>query len=239
MTYASRLFSSGNENGPTTVGVKSDDKAYIKALGFVPKRYEAETAIVNQGEDGDRAFVIESGWGCISHDLAGGQRQILDFALKGDIVLPQTYTGTALETFVAQTELAVFEASTKTLALGAANSPRIASLFVETLVRQRALVAQHLTNIGRRSALARTAHLLLELRTRLERVGAVTRTGYACPLTQYDLADALGLTPIHVNRMLRELRERRFLEFRQGHVRVLDRLGVTKFAEFDDSYIYG
>lgn len=239
MTYASRPFSSGNENGPTSVGVKGDDKAYIKALGFVPKRYEAETAIINQGEDSDRAFVIESGWGCISHDLAGGQRQILDFALKGDVVLLQTYTGTALETFVAQTELAVFEASTKTLALGAAKSPRIASFFAETLARQRALVAQHLTNIGRRSALARTAHLLLELRTRLERVGAVTRTGYACPLTQYDLADALGLTPIHVNRMLRELRERRFLEFRQGHVRMLDRLGVTEFAEFDDSYIYG
>ncbi|MET3580241.1 CRP-like cAMP-binding protein [Mesorhizobium robiniae] len=237
MTYASRPFSNGYENGPTSVGVKSHDKAYIKALGFVPKRYEAETAIVNQGEGDDRVFLIESGWGCISHDLAGGQRQILDFALKGDVVMPQMYTGTAFETFVAQTDLAVLEASTKTL--GAAKSSHIASLFLETIARQRALVAQHLTNIGRRSALARTAHLLLELRTRLERVGAVTRTGYACPLTQYDLADALGLTPIHVNRMLRELRERRFLEFRQGHVRLLDRLGVTKFAEFDDSYIYG
>ncbi|WP_287217273.1 Crp/Fnr family transcriptional regulator [Mesorhizobium sp.] len=229
---------SENENRPTSVAVKSDDKAYIKALGFVPKRYAAQTAIVNQGEDGDRVFIIESGWGCISHDLAGGQRQILDFALKGDIVLPQTYTGAALQTFVAQTDLAVLEASA-TLALGAAKSPHIASLFLETLARQRALVAQHLTNIGRRSALARTAHLLLELRARLERVGAASRTGFACPLTQYDLADALGLTPVHVNRMLRELRERGFLEFRQGHVRVLDRLGVTKFAEFDASYING
>ena len=239
MTYASHPFSSGNENRPSLVGLKSDDKAYIKALGFVPRRYAAETAIVNQGEDSDRVFIIESGWGCISHDLAGGQRQIVDFALKGDIVLPQSYTGTALETFVAQTELAVFEVPTKTLALGAAKSPYIASLFLETLAYQRALLAQHLTNIGRRSALARTAHLLLELGTRLERVGAVTRTGYACPLTQYDLADALGLTPIHVNRMLRELRERRLLEFRQGHVRVLDRRGAAKFAEFDDRYIYG
>ncbi|TIL94343.1 MAG: Crp/Fnr family transcriptional regulator [Mesorhizobium sp.] len=239
MTYATSLSLSENENRPTSVAVKSDDKAYIKALGFMPKRYAAQTAIVNQGEDGDRVFIIESGWGCISHDLAGGQRQILDFALKGDIVLPQTYTGAALQTFVAQTDLAVLEASAKTLALGAAKSPHIASLFLETLARQRALVAQHLTNIGRRSALARTAHLLLELRARLERVGAASRTGFACPLTQYDLADALGLTPVHVNRMLRELRERGFLEFRQGHVRVLDRLGVTKFAEFDGRYIDG
>ncbi|TWI22603.1 CRP-like cAMP-binding protein [Mesorhizobium tianshanense] len=238
MTYASRPFWNGDEDDPSSVGLKNDDKAYIKALGFVPKRYAAETAIVNQGEDSGRVFMIKSGWGCISHDLAGGQRQILDFALKGDIVLPQSYMGTALETFVAQTDLAVLEASTKTLALGAAKSSRTASIFLEPLVQQRALVAQHLTNIGRRSALARTAHLLLELRARLERVGATTRTGYACPLTQYDLADALGLTPIHVNRMLRELRERRLLEFRQGHVHVIDLPGATKFAEFDDRYIH-
>ncbi|PDQ18303.1 transcriptional regulator [Mesorhizobium sanjuanii] len=236
MTYASHPFSSENENRPLSVGLK-DDKAYIKTLGFVPRRYAAETAIVSQGEDSDRVFIIQSGWGCISHDLAGGQRQILDFALEGDIILPQSNTGSALETFVARTELAVFEASTRTFAFAAAKSPHLFSFFLETFARQRALVAQHLANVGRRSALARTAHLLLELGARLERVGAVTRTGYACPLTQYDLADALGLTPIHVNRMLRELRERRFLEFRQGHVRVLDRPGATKFAEFDDRYV--
>lgn len=237
MTYASHPFLNGNENRPSSLGLEDNDKGHMKAIGFVQKRYPAETTIVNQGEESDRIFVIESGWGCISHDLAGGQRQVLNFALKGDIVLPQLYAGTALETFVAQTDLSVHEASTKTFALAVAKSSHIASLFLETLVHQRALVAQHLTNVGRRSALARTAHLLLELRTRLERVGAVASNGYACPLTQYDLADALGLTPIHVNRMLRELRERRLLEFRHGHVRVLDREGLTKFAEFDDSYV--
>ncbi|RUY01158.1 Crp/Fnr family transcriptional regulator, partial [Mesorhizobium sp. M7A.F.Ca.US.005.03.2.1] len=110
---------------------------------------------------------------------------------------------------------------------------------LETLVHNAAVVAQHLTNVGRRSALARTAHLFLELMTRLERIGSVTRNSYECPLTQYDLADALGLTPIHVNRMLRELRERKFLEFRQGHVRVLDQQGLTKFAGFEQEYVDG
>lgn len=184
-------------------------------------------------------FIVESGWGCISHELAGGQRQILDFALKGDIVLPQSYSGRALETFVAQTEISVLVASTKTFAVAAMQSPHLFSLVLETLVHNAAVVAQHLTNVGRRSALARTAHLFLELMTRLERIGSVTRNSYECPLTQYDLADALGLTPIHVNRMLRELRERKFLEFRQGHVRVLDQQGLTKFAGFEQEYVDG
>ncbi|ARP68527.1 transcriptional regulator (plasmid) [Mesorhizobium sp. WSM1497] len=216
-----------------------DDTALIKRLGFTPKRYLAETVIVNQGEDCDRMFIVESGWGCISHELAGGQRQILDFALKGDIVLPQSYSGRALETFVAQTEISVLVASTKTFTVAAMQSPHLFSLVLETLVHNAAVVAQHLTNVGRRSALARTAHLFLELMTRLERIGSVTRNSYECPLTQYDLADALGLTPIHVNRMLRELRERKFLEFRQGHVRVLDQQGLTKFAGFEQEYVDG
>ncbi|MBZ9677699.1 Crp/Fnr family transcriptional regulator [Mesorhizobium sp. ES1-1] len=237
MASASHPFLTGNENRPSSARLDDDDKDYIKALGFVQKRYPAETTIVDHGQHADRVFIIESGWGCISHNLAGGQRQILDFALKGDVVLPHSFPGAAPETFVAQTDLAVFEASNKMFALAVAKSPRIASLFLETLVLQRALVAQHLTNVGRRSALTRTAHLLLELRTRLERVGSATHNGYSCPLTQYDLADALGLTPIHVNRMLRELRERKLLEFRQGHVRMLDREGVARFADFDDRHV--
>ncbi|MER8743749.1 Crp/Fnr family transcriptional regulator [Mesorhizobium sp. M0674] len=227
----------GNEKRPSYIGFNDDDAALIKTLGFVPKRYSPETVIFSQGEDNDRVFIVESGWGCISHQLAGGQRQILDFALRGDIVLSRSYTGGALETFVAQTELCVLVASTKTFTLAAMKSPHLFSLVVEALGHNGAVIAQHLTNVGRRSALARTAHLFLELRTRLELIGAVTHNSYECPLTQYDLADALGLTPIHVNRMLRELRERKFLEFRQGRVRVLDLLSITKFAGFETRYI--
>ena len=237
MTYASHPPLRGSENRPPYVGLNDDDMALIKALGFTPKRYPAETVIVSQGEASDRVFIVESGWGCISHELAGGQRQILDFALRGDIVLPQSYPGSALETFVAQTDLLVLVASTKTFTLAAMKSPHLFSLILDTLVYHGAVIAQHLTNVGRRSALERTAHLLLELTARLQRVGAVNRSGFECPLTQYDLADALGLTPIHVNRMLRELRERKFLEFRQGHVRVLDSAGLRKLVGFDGEYI--
>ncbi|WP_145720151.1 Crp/Fnr family transcriptional regulator [Mesorhizobium tianshanense] len=237
MAYTSHLFLRGNENRPSYVGLNDDDAALIKTLGFTPKSYPAETVIVSQGEDNDRIFIVESGWGCISHELADGQRQILDFALRGDTVLPQAYAGSALETFVAQTELSVLVASTKTFTLAAMKSPHLFSLIIETLVHRGAFVAQHLTNVGRRSALARTSHLFLELRARLERVGAVTRDSYECPLTQYDLADALGITPLHVNRVLRNLRERKLLEFRQGHVRVLDQPGLAKLAGFEPGYI--
>lgn len=237
MTYASRSFSKGDEHRPSYVGLNDDDATLIKTLGFAVKRYPAGAVIFSQGDSNDRIYIVESGWGCISHELPGGQRQILDFALTGDVVLPQSHGGGSVETFVAQTELALLVAPIKTVMLAAVKSPHLFSFIVEALVRNSAVLGQHLANVGRRTALQRTAHLLIELTARLERVGAVDRNGFDCPLTQYDLADALGLTPIHVNRMLRELRERKLLEFRQGHVRVLDSAGLTKFVGFDGDYI--
>ncbi|PBC08749.1 transcriptional regulator [Mesorhizobium sp. WSM3859] len=237
MTFASRSFSKGDEHRSSYIGLNDDDAALMKTLGFAAKRYPADAVIFSQGDSNDRIYIVESGWGCISHELPGGQRQILDFALTGDVVLSQPYGSGTVETFVARTDLSLLVASTKTLTLAAMKSPHLFSFIVEALARNGAVIAQHLANIGRRTALERTAHLLLELTGRLQRVGAVDRNGFDCPLTQYDLADALGLTPIHVNRMLRELRERRFLEFRQGHVRLLDPAGLTKFVGFDGGYI--
>ena len=237
MTFASRSFSKGDEHRPSYVGLNDDDTALIKTLGFVSKRYPANAVIFSQGDSNDRTYIVESGWGCIYHELSGGQRQILDFALTGDVVVAQSYGSGTVGTFVAQTDLALLLAPTKTLTLAAMKSPHLFSFIVEALMRNGAVIAQHLANVGRRTALERTAHLLLELTGRLQRVGAIDHDGFDCPLTQYDLADALGLTPIHVNRMLRELRERRFLEFRQGHVRLLDHAGLTKFVGFDGGYI--
>ncbi|MCF7701920.1 helix-turn-helix domain-containing protein [Loktanella sp. M215] len=70
------------------------------------------------------------------------------------------------------------------------------------------MVVEHLVRLGRRDADKRLAHFLLELWSRLTFVGMADRTGYACPLTQFHLADALGLTSVHINRSLRRLRER-------------------------------
>ncbi|MCG7508203.1 Crp/Fnr family transcriptional regulator [Mesorhizobium retamae] len=237
MTYASRSLLRWDASRSSLVGLNGDNAALMKSLGFTSKRYSANTVIFSQGDNNDRMYIVESGWGCISHQLATGQRQILDFALTGDVILPQSHEGGVLETFLAQTELSVSTASLKTFTIAAMKSPELFSFLVEALTHNGAVIAQHLANVGRRSALERTAYLLLELTARLQRVGSVTDSGFECPLTQYDLADALGLTPIHVNRMLRELRERKFLEFRQGYVRLLDHAGLMKFAGFDGEYI--
>ena len=85
--------------------------------------------------------------------------------------------------------------------------------------------------------MARTAHFLLELGARLKLVGLGSLSGYECPLTQYLLADALGLTAIHLNRVLRQLRERELLTFHKGMVTFDNMPELIRLAGFDASYL--
>jgi len=99
------------------------------------------------------------------------------------------------------------------------------------------MVVEHLVGIGRRDANARMAHFLLELGSRLALVDMGSKKGYDCPLTQYHLADVLGLSAVHVNRVLRQLRENGLLTFRDGHVTFQNYDGLVDLAEFDPAYL--
>lgn len=89
-----------------------------------------------------------------------------------------------------------------------------------------------------RSAVARLAHLFCELRARLEAVGLADEEDYALPITQIDLADATALTPVHVNRTLRQLREAGLVDFRAGRVKIFDLAGLERLAGFYPDYLY-
>lgn len=115
--------------------------------------------------------------------------------------------------------------------------PRLGAAFLWAASRDEAMVVEHLVNIGRRNALERTAHFFMELAERLSLVGQATETEFDCPLSQFVLADALGLTSIHVNRVLRQLRERRLLTLKKGKVQIHDLAGLRKLSGFQGGYL--
>lgn len=226
-------------NNPLFRNLRIDDSAEdaLKDIGFVLRTYPAHKMIMEQGQEEHRLFIVQSGWGCVHKDLPDGERQIIDFTLAGDIVGLRSGNPEAQGSFTTITELVVYEARVKAAMSAIARHEGLAELFCAASSRQNAILTEHLVNIGRRSALVRTGHLLQELRLRADNAGMGESDGYDCPLTQYDLADALGLTAIHVNRMLRELREFGFLSFRKGKVEFLDPVGLIEFAQFDHNYI--
>ncbi|MEO5865733.1 MAG: helix-turn-helix domain-containing protein, partial [Sphingomonas sp.] len=110
-------------------------------------------------------------------------------------------------------------------------------LWRSTLI-DAAINREWIVSVGARGAAARLAHLFCEMYMRLQRVGMTEGRRFAFPVTQTDLADATGLTAVHANRMLRQLREERLVEFRQGEVNILDWDQLRRFAEFEPGYLY-
>jgi len=116
-------------------------------------------------------------------------------------------------------------------------TPRLATAVLWAASRDEAMVVEHLIDLGRRSAAERMGHLLLELGARLRLVGLAERGGFACPLSQYLLADAMGLSAVHVNRVLRELREEGLVTFQRGRVVFDDYDALVEFAAYDRAYL--
>lgn len=214
-----------------------NDRAHLSSLGFDVKRYPPRTVIERQGDGGGQAFIVQSGWGNLVMDLPDGGRQIIDYTLAGDVVGLGSVGRQSVRSFVSVTELVVFKIHAKAVFAAIAQSERLTRIFGAALERQRAILIQHLTDLGRRSAPMRTAHFFLELGTRLETAGMATSRQFECPLTQHDLADTLGLTPIHINRVLRQLREQNLLHFNRGRVEFLNRGALAQFAHFNSAYL--
>ncbi|WP_246690615.1 Crp/Fnr family transcriptional regulator, partial [Microvirga aerophila] len=115
--------------------------------------------------------------------------------------------------------------------------PRLSDLFWRDTLVDAAVFRQWLIGVGRRSAHGRIAHLLCELLVRLRAVDLVEDQAYNLPVTRAELGDALGLTPVHVNRVLQELRAENLIILHGGFLKVLDWDGLRRAGEFNPAYL--
>jgi CRP-like cAMP-binding protein len=202
------------------------------------RSFEPGVDLVRQGQLGQSAYILAEGWVCSYKLLASGTRQIVDFQVPGDFLGLRSVLFRASDHNVeAMTRVEVSEVSSNDLIEAFAHTPRLATAVLWAASRDEAMVVEHLVDLGRRSALERTGHFLLELGARLKLVGLGTKEGYACPLSQYMLADALGLSAVHINRVLRQLREEGLLTFRSGQVIFDDFERLVDLADFDTAYL--
>lgn len=117
--------------------------------------------------------------------------------------------------------------------------PRLARLLWFSTLLDGSIHRQWISKMGRLRAIGRVAHVLVELWYRLRMVGLGTSHGFTTPLTQIDLSDICGLSEIHTNRSIRDLREGGVVEFRRGRVTILDPARLQEIARFDADYLYG
>jgi CRP-like cAMP-binding protein len=194
--------------------------------------------LTQEGQTGHKAFVLQVGWACSYKDLPDGRRQIISFPIAGDCVgLRSVLLRTADHSFSALTDAVVSPVEGSRILDCITEFPRIGAALMWAASRDEAMVVEHLVNIGRRNAIERTAHFFMELAERLSLVGLATEAEFKCPLSQFVLADALGLTAIHVNRVLRQLREQGLLTLRKGNVKIHDLNRLRKLAGFQGGYL--
>lgn len=202
------------------------------------RRFPVGVDMIHQGQTDQSAYILASGWACSYKLLPGGSRQIVDIQIPGDFLgLRSVLFRTSDHNVEPITLVHASEIRQRDLLNAFSQTPRLATAVLWAASRDEAMVVEHLVDVGRRSATERMAHFLLELGTRLRLVGLGTRAGYLCPMSQYLLADALGLSAVHVNRVLRELREEGLATFQRGRVVFDDYDALVEYANFDRAYL--
>ena len=220
------------------VALSESELAVLAGLHQRRKTFLAGRDLVQQGQSKQAAYILASGWVCSYKIQPDGSRQIVDFQIPGDFLgLRSALLRTSDHSFEPIADIEAAEVLASDFLKAIADTPRLATAIFWAASRDEAMIVEHLVSIGRRDAHARMAHFLLELGARLTLVGMGSKKGYDCPLTQYHLADALGLSAIHVNRVLRQLRERGLVTFRNGRVVFDNHEKLVEFAEFDTAYM--
>jgi len=217
-------------NGLSPIG--DEMTAAVMGLGGL-QDHPAGSELVRDREALSPRFVV-SGWAARVRWLADGRRQIISFILPGDSVgLCERPQPLAMVPVVALTRVQTLDASPIQHALTSPGTwPGLAQASHIAASLDEAVLMDQVVRLGRQAAYERLAHLLLEPGHRQEQVGLGTAIQFPCPLTQEMIADALGLSIVHVNRTLQQMRREDLVDLKQGRARLLKRDLLKMIADW-------
>ena len=223
----------------TVSGLDDADIAAIRALPIVVRQWEAGRAIVSDGDRPTDCCLIIEGFCVRAKTTVSGQRQILSIHIAGDIPDLQSLHLHRMDhdliTLVPSTLGFVSHTSMRALTRA---RPNVAEMLWRDTLIDAAIFREWIVNVGQRPATSRLAHVVLELRERLAVIGRARSDTFEMPLTQEQVGEALGITPVHANRVIRQLRDERIVDFSRGRVTVLDERKLEELGQFDDLYLH-
>jgi CRP-like cAMP-binding protein len=215
----------------------ADDKSELAAMPLRVETLAGGQFILRQGDRASYCCLLLMGV-LVGHRVAGSRNQILSFHVPGDLSGLQTLHDPIMDHDLSSSgRSAVGVVPHRFLHRVLANSRRLSyAVWRQTLV-DAAIQREWVVSLGSRDALARIAHLICELAARLEMAGLTQNQSFHFPLTQQNLADACGLSAVHVNRILRELRRRGLISLEGRRLMLLKREELEQVAEFCPNYL--
>jgi CRP-like cAMP-binding protein len=196
--------------------------------------FPADAILSNDGQESGQLFTLQSGWAYAGRHLSDGRRQVLDIFLPGQIMGLRDIGFLRTRTdLIALTEVRACPFPAAYLDDVFERSSRIARIFFKMAVRDHALLTERIVNIARQCAAQRVAHFLLEMKVRLR----APEAEFDLPLKQSIMADALGISAVHMSRTLTQLREEHLVQIDNHRVTILNLPDLIGRAEFDPAYL--
>jgi CRP-like cAMP-binding protein len=194
---------------------------------------------VREGDRPSRSCLILSGFTATYKVTGDGKRQIVSFGIAGDIPDLQSLHLKILDISISTiSQCRVGFITHDDLRDICERYPRIAAAFWRETLVEAAIFREWVTNVGRRETYKRMAHVLCELLVRLRAVGLAEDHACDLPITQGEFADALGVTPVHVNRVLQQMRAEGLIELKGDRLNIPDWEKLKQAGDFDPTYLH-
>ncbi len=216
-----------------------DDKNVVLQLMGSERRFARGSEIIHAGQVLDSVLVVKSGWAIRYKSLEDGRRQVLNVLLPGDVFDLQVLVAAEADHSVsAVTELETLSVKPEDFRRLLTESGRLTLAIWWMQVQEEAFLREQIVRNGQQTARERIGHFLLELHRRLQIADEGAYDGFRMALTQPVLADALGLSPIHTNRTLRQLERDGLLKREKDSITFKDPDRLAEICQFDPSYFH-
>lgn len=219
--------------------VSEEEEAVIRGLSDREEEFGPDRTIVRAFEEQRDSRILLSGVTGRHKGLRNGARQITEVNLPGDPIDFHSYTLKWLDhDIVSFTPVRLARVPHERVWTMMQNHPRLVMIYWFGTNLDGSIHREWELSLGRRQALSRMAHLFCELHERFGVVGLTDGLSFAFPFNQSELGECLGLTAVHVNRTLQQLRERGLCDVRDQRVMIHDLPGLQALAEFDPRYLF-
>ena len=215
-----------------------EDRQALAKITTIPRTLRAGVNFISEGERTESVYIITEGWACRHKATREGGRQVTKFAIPGDrcnldsFLLSEVNFG--VRTLTAATVVGLPRDRVQALA---AKRPGVARAFTWLAIMENAVLSEWLFSLGRKSARARFAHFLCEMSIRLGGQDE-NQASFDLPISQEQISDVIGMTAVHANRIMQQLRSERLIDYEGRHFIILDTVALHRAGEFDGSYLH-